>query len=212
MELAGLEPATSWVRCPLTSKVSRLQRFMGERLECRNISRNSLHRVLQRHEILDRLPAPSKRSAGEHLHGKEGIDGSSPSEGLEIAANCHVVLSTQASLTPSRSTEGSHYKSPVHPKLLVDLSFDPRDRPHLLPALASSRSSGDGSPRTRRRAAATCSAPMTAARMPTSSAATASAGSTNPTRPANRHASAPPSRFHPNDPAIRRRKAPSPRR
>jgi hypothetical protein len=55
MELAGLEPATSWVRSsrPLTSKVLRLQRFMGERLECRNISRNSLHRVLQRHEILD---------------------------------------------------------------------------------------------------------------------------------------------------------------
>src|ERR687892_608169 len=64
MELAGLEPAPSWVRSsrPLTSKVPRLQRFMGERLECRNISRNSLHRVLQRHEILDRLPAPSKRS------------------------------------------------------------------------------------------------------------------------------------------------------
>jgi hypothetical protein len=45
---------------------------MGERLECRNISRNSLHRVLQRYEILDRLPAPSKRSAGEHLHGRRG--------------------------------------------------------------------------------------------------------------------------------------------
>ena len=56
MELAGLAPATSWVRSsrPLTSKVHRLQRFMGELLECRNISRNSLHRVLQRHEILDR--------------------------------------------------------------------------------------------------------------------------------------------------------------
>jgi hypothetical protein len=55
MELAGLEPATSWVRssCPLTSKVLLLQRFMGERLECRNISRNSLHLILQRHEILD---------------------------------------------------------------------------------------------------------------------------------------------------------------
>ena len=76
MELAGLEPAASWVRSsrPLTSKVPRLQRFMGERLERRNISRNSLHRVLQRHEILDRLPAPSKRSAGEHLHGKGRVD------------------------------------------------------------------------------------------------------------------------------------------
>ena len=53
MELAGLEPAPSWVRSsrPLTLKVPLLQRFMAERLECRNISRNSLHRVLQRHEI-----------------------------------------------------------------------------------------------------------------------------------------------------------------
>jgi hypothetical protein len=56
MELAGLEPATSWVRSsrPLTLKAPGLQRFIGERLECRNISRNSLHRVLQRHEVLDR--------------------------------------------------------------------------------------------------------------------------------------------------------------
>src|SRR5919106_4080820 len=76
MELAGLEPATSWVRSnrPLTPKVLRLQRFRPERLECRNISRNSLHRVLQRHEILDRLLAPSKRSAGEHLHSWEGLE------------------------------------------------------------------------------------------------------------------------------------------
>ena len=80
MELAGLEPAPSWVRSsrPLTSKVPRLQRFMGERLECRNISRNSLHRVLQRHEILDRLPAPSKRSAGEHLQEREGVEPLAP--------------------------------------------------------------------------------------------------------------------------------------
>jgi hypothetical protein len=50
MELAGLEPATSWVRSsrPLTPKAPLLQRFMAERLECRNISRNSLHRVLQK--------------------------------------------------------------------------------------------------------------------------------------------------------------------
>jgi hypothetical protein len=56
MELAGLEPATSWVRSsrPLTPKMTLLRRFMAERLECRNISRNSVHRVLQRHEILDR--------------------------------------------------------------------------------------------------------------------------------------------------------------
>ena len=49
MELAGLEPATSWVRSsrPHTLKVSLLRRFLTERLECRNISRNSVHRVLQ---------------------------------------------------------------------------------------------------------------------------------------------------------------------
>ena len=29
----------------------------------------------------------------EHLHGKEGVDGSSPSEGLKIPANQHFVLS-----------------------------------------------------------------------------------------------------------------------
>jgi hypothetical protein len=63
MELAGLEPATSWVRSsrPLTLKVPLMQRFMGERLECRNISRNSLHRVLPRALGLER---------GRHRHGR----------------------------------------------------------------------------------------------------------------------------------------------
>jgi len=66
MELAGLEPATSWVRPsrPLTPKVRRLQRFMGERLKCHNISRNSLHRVLQRHEILDRSADATQKERG----------------------------------------------------------------------------------------------------------------------------------------------------
>jgi hypothetical protein len=66
MELAGLEPATSWVRSsrPLTSKELRLQRFMGESLECRNISRNSLHRVLQMHEILDRSAGATEKERG----------------------------------------------------------------------------------------------------------------------------------------------------
>ena len=64
MELAGLEPATSWVRSsrPLTSKVPRLQRFMGERLERRNISRNSLHRVL--HEILGQAAGAIEKERG----------------------------------------------------------------------------------------------------------------------------------------------------
>jgi hypothetical protein len=64
--LAGLEPATSWVRSsrPLTSKELRLQRFMGESLECRNISRNSLHRVLQKHEILDRSAGVTEKERG----------------------------------------------------------------------------------------------------------------------------------------------------
>jgi hypothetical protein len=75
MELAGLEPATSWVRSsrPLTPKAPLLQRFMAERLECRNISRNSLHRVLQRHGILDKSAGAIERSAGEHLPKEEGV-------------------------------------------------------------------------------------------------------------------------------------------
>jgi hypothetical protein len=66
MELAGLEPATSWVRSsrPPTSKVLRFQRFMGERVECRNISPNSLHRVLQRREILDSSAGATEKERG----------------------------------------------------------------------------------------------------------------------------------------------------
>jgi hypothetical protein len=43
MELAGLEPATSWVRStrPFDREPACLQRVSGERLECRNISRNT---------------------------------------------------------------------------------------------------------------------------------------------------------------------------
>jgi pimeloyl-ACP methyl ester carboxylesterase len=49
-------------------KVTLLQRFMGERLECRNISRNSLHRVLQRAQGLGQVGRlQSKRSAAKHL-------------------------------------------------------------------------------------------------------------------------------------------------
>jgi hypothetical protein len=82
MELAGLEPATSWVRSsrPLTSKGPRLQRFIGERLECRNISRNSLHRVLRRHEILDRLPAPSIHTSDAGRHATRRSDPSDDEE------------------------------------------------------------------------------------------------------------------------------------
>jgi hypothetical protein len=43
--------------------------FYGRALECRNISRNSLHRVLQRHEILDRSAGAIEEERGEHLHG-----------------------------------------------------------------------------------------------------------------------------------------------
>jgi hypothetical protein len=48
MELAGLEPATSWVRssCSSERELASLQRFSGERLECRNISRNNSAAVL----------------------------------------------------------------------------------------------------------------------------------------------------------------------
>ena len=42
MELAGLEPATSWVRssCSYEREPACLQRVSEERLECRNISHN----------------------------------------------------------------------------------------------------------------------------------------------------------------------------
>ena len=84
MELAELEPATSWVRSsrPLTSKVLRLQRFMGERLECGTSSPTVCTASLQRQEILDRAAGAIERTQGEHLHGKEGVSGSSPEEGL----------------------------------------------------------------------------------------------------------------------------------
>jgi hypothetical protein len=62
-----------------TPKVTFLQRFMGERLECRNISRNSLHRVLQRHEILDRSAGAIEEERGRAPPSGEGVDGSSPS-------------------------------------------------------------------------------------------------------------------------------------
>jgi hypothetical protein len=63
MELAGLEPATSWVRSSPTVmlKTGRLQGFLGERLERRNISRNSLHRDLHGLAADDR-PERAKRA------------------------------------------------------------------------------------------------------------------------------------------------------
>ena len=50
MELAGLEPATSWVRSirPLGRELGCVQPFSGERLDCRNISRNILQSVFHR--------------------------------------------------------------------------------------------------------------------------------------------------------------------
>jgi hypothetical protein len=76
MELAGLEPATSWVRSsrPLTPKMPLLQRFMGERLECRNISRNSLHPVLQRHAILDRSAGAIEKERERASTERESVD------------------------------------------------------------------------------------------------------------------------------------------
>lgn len=65
----------------LRSKVRRLQRFMGERLECRNISRNSLHGVLPRHEILDRSAGAIEKERASTRHGKEGSPVRVPGEG-----------------------------------------------------------------------------------------------------------------------------------
>jgi hypothetical protein len=49
VELAGLEPATSWVRSILAMKpeIPDLQRIHSERLERRNTARNILPTVLQ---------------------------------------------------------------------------------------------------------------------------------------------------------------------
>jgi hypothetical protein len=73
MELAGLEPATSWVRSsrPPTLKGTLLQRFMAERLECRNISRNSVHRVLQRARGWAAKPASGAQPFEHRAVGKQ---------------------------------------------------------------------------------------------------------------------------------------------
>jgi len=48
MKLAGLEPATSWVRSSrIPTPKMPLQPFIDERLECRNTSRNTVRRFLQ---------------------------------------------------------------------------------------------------------------------------------------------------------------------
>jgi hypothetical protein len=59
VELAGLDPATSWVRsnATVTLNTGRLQDFLGEHLECRNISRNSLHHDLQDSRLTAELRA-----------------------------------------------------------------------------------------------------------------------------------------------------------
>jgi hypothetical protein len=64
MELAGLEPAPSWVRSTSSHVESGSFAALYGRLECRNISRNSLHRVLQRHEILDRSADAIEKERG----------------------------------------------------------------------------------------------------------------------------------------------------
>ena len=66
MELAGLEPATSWVRstCSSERELACLQRVSGEHLECRNISRNIPASDLQRDQCLRRQrPSASETTA-----------------------------------------------------------------------------------------------------------------------------------------------------
>jgi hypothetical protein len=67
MELVGLEPTTSWVRSSLTAmlRAPRLQVFLGEHLECRNISRNTLHRDLQGFAAAARAGDEIARRRGE---------------------------------------------------------------------------------------------------------------------------------------------------
>jgi hypothetical protein len=59
MELAGLEPATSWVRSTRSFECEPafVQRFSGERLGCRNSSRNLSASDLQSHRCLCRQRA-----------------------------------------------------------------------------------------------------------------------------------------------------------
>ena len=58
MELAGLEPATSWVRssCSYEREPACLQRVSEERLECRNNSRNISACELRSHRCLVAQP------------------------------------------------------------------------------------------------------------------------------------------------------------
>ena len=80
MELAGLEPATSWVRFRRSSQrePASLQRFSGGALGRRNISRNILHSVLQRETShpLDDLgdDAALTQGAGQRKAGDTGTD------------------------------------------------------------------------------------------------------------------------------------------
>jgi hypothetical protein len=61
MELAGLEPATSWVRSSgaLRRELADLQHFQAESLERRNISRNNSAVVLHSD---NEYPVPSLRA------------------------------------------------------------------------------------------------------------------------------------------------------
>jgi hypothetical protein len=66
MELAGLQPATSWVRssCSSEREMACLQPVSGECLEGRNISRNISASDLQRDECLRRqCPSGSETNA-----------------------------------------------------------------------------------------------------------------------------------------------------
>jgi hypothetical protein len=69
MELAGLEPATSWVRStrPFDREPACLQRVSGERLECRNISRNILGDALQKDRPASSRPAARRCRAEAQL-------------------------------------------------------------------------------------------------------------------------------------------------
>jgi hypothetical protein len=72
MELAGLEPATSWVRSSpnVMLKMGRLQGILGEHLEGRNISRNSLHRELHRFAPDGRPAKAARAPRPEHFRGR----------------------------------------------------------------------------------------------------------------------------------------------
>ena len=65
--------------------------------------------------LAQRLQSRADADCGDHLHGKEGVDGSSPSEGLHKSlANRHFVLPVMARLRVFAGTRRVHFGASGH--------------------------------------------------------------------------------------------------